>query len=77
MNSVVEHKSKNELINIPKIRELCEQKSLAFAELGRRIGLNDRQKMNARLHNKSQISGDELFLISDALDVPVDDLRIK
>ena len=68
-------KKKNEQIDISKIRELCEQKRISLAELGRRIGLNDRQKMNARLQNDSVISADELFLIADELGVSATELR--
>lgn len=68
-------KKKNEQIDISKIRGLCEQKRISLAELGRRIGLNDRQKMNARLQNDSVISADELFLIADELGVSVNELR--
>ncbi len=68
---------KNELIDLAKIRQLCEIKSLSISELGRQIGLPERQKINARLQNKNAFSGDELYLIADALGVNVNELRVN
>lgn len=67
---------KNELIDLAKIRDLCEKKSLSISELGRQIGLPERQKINARLKNTNAITGDELYLIADVLGVSTDDLRL-
>lgn len=67
---------KNELIDLAKIRKLCETKSFSISELGRQIGLPERQQINARLQNKNVIKGDELYLIADALGVSVEDLRL-
>jgi transcriptional regulator with XRE-family HTH domain len=69
------HKLKNELIDVTKIRDLCESRGLSIAELGRRVGLADRQKMNARLQNVSAITGDELLLIAAELNVSAESLR--
>jgi transcriptional regulator with XRE-family HTH domain len=70
-------KLKNELIDLDKIRQLCDSRHLSIAELGRRIGLNERQKMNARLQNDNVITGDELLLIAQELGVSANDLRVR
>jgi transcriptional regulator with XRE-family HTH domain len=75
INTFKTKRQKNELIDIEKIRLLCEQKQISLAELGRRIGLDKRQKISARLNNENAILGDELFLIADELNVSADDLR--
>jgi transcriptional regulator with XRE-family HTH domain len=77
MNTTETRKRKNRLIDVSRIRELCDDKNYSIAELGRRIGLDERQKINARLQNNNTITADELFLIADELDVSVDDLRLK
>jgi len=69
-------KPKNEKINVLKIRELCGDKGMSLAELARGIGLEDRQKINARLQKQNSFTGDELFLIADLFEVSVDSLRL-
>lgn len=70
------NKGKNNLVNLEQIKELCEQKNLSFAELGRTIGITCRDSITKRINNQYQISADELFLIADSLNVPVEELRI-
>ncbi|MBX3288412.1 MAG: helix-turn-helix transcriptional regulator [Acidobacteria bacterium] len=68
---------KNSLIDLDKIRELCEEKGLSQAELGRRIGLTSRDLITKRLSNKYVITGDDLLKIAAVLDVPVEQLQIQ
>lgn len=77
MQSPKENKPKNELVDLDKIKSLCSEKEISFAELGRKIGLNWRDSISLRLQNKSTISADEIFLIADELGVNVDELRIN
>lgn len=77
MGDLNEKKAKNELIDLSMIRRLCVEKHISLAELARRIGLDERQKMNARLNNQNSISGDELILIAEHLGVAVEDLRLS
>lgn len=70
-------KPKNEKVDLVKIKNLCEQNNLSFAELGRRIGLNWRDSISLRLQNRSTITADEIFSIADHLGVPVDELRLS
>lgn len=77
MKTVKTAKQKNELVDLDKIKNLCEERSLSFAELGRRIGLNWRDSISLRLQNRSTITADEVFLIADELGVPADDLRLS
>ena len=77
MQSVKAPSSKNELVDLEKIKSLCEKRNLSFAELGRRIGLNWRDSISLRLQNRSTITADEVFLIADELGVSANDLRLS
>lgn len=77
MQAVETVKPKNELVDLDKIKKLCEQKNLSFAELGRRLGFEWRDQLSMRLKNRYTISADEIFLIADELGVPTDELRLS
>lgn len=77
METVNKIQTKNELVDLEKIKNLCEIKKISFAELGRRIGLNWRDSISLRLQNRSTISADEIFLIASELGVSVDELRLN
>lgn len=77
MATVKTNEQKNELVDLEKIKKLCEQKNLSFAELGRRIGFNWRDSISLRLKNRSTITADEIFQIADALGVSTDELRLS
>lgn len=77
MHTKKETQTKNELVDLDKIKILCEQKKMSFAELGRRIGLNWRDSISLRLQNRSTITADEIFLIAKELKVSADELRIN
>lgn len=68
-------KVKNLLIDTDKIKTLCEQNGMPFAELGRRIGLNERDLITRRLHNQYAFSADEFCLIADQFGLSLDELR--
>lgn len=65
---------KNQVVDVSKIRSLCELRGIPFAEFGRRIGLDSREAISRRLQNKHKISGDELVLMARELGVQVEDL---
>lgn len=67
--------NRNKLVDVEKIRAICLDRGIPFAELGRRIGLESRESISRRLQNKHSVTGDELFMISDELGVPVSELR--
>ncbi|MBS4027209.1 MAG: helix-turn-helix transcriptional regulator [Ignavibacteriales bacterium] len=77
MDTVATKEPKNKLIDVAKIKRLCEERNLSFAELGRRIGLLNRDLISRRLQNSYAILGDEVFLIADQLGVSADDLRLS
>jgi transcriptional regulator with XRE-family HTH domain len=68
-------RERNKLIDVEKIKSLCEQKGIPFAEFGRRIGLPNRESISRRLLNQNTITADEVFLMADELGVPVEELR--
>lgn len=68
-------KVKNSLIDTEKIKSLCEQNKIPFAELGRRIGLAERDLITRRLHNQYSFSADEFCLIADEFGLSLDELR--
>jgi len=68
---------RNKLINVPKIRNLAEQRFKSLSQFGSQIlGLKDREGISTRLNNKRVITADELCLMADALEVSVDELRL-
>ena len=74
----MQHKNKNELIDVEKIRGLAEAKYKSLENFGRAVlGLEHRQLVYERLSKKSKITADEIFLIADDFGIKVDDLRIK
>ena len=77
MNIVKEKEIKNEQIDLVKIKQLCKDKQISFADLGRRIGLQMRESISRRLKNQYTITADEIFLIADELGVSVEDLRLS
>jgi transcriptional regulator with XRE-family HTH domain len=77
MQKVKEATNRNELVNLDKIKDLCQKQNLSFAELGRRIGLKWRDSISLRLQNRSTMTADEVFLIADELGVSSDELRIS
>jgi hypothetical protein len=71
-------KTTNELIDVVKIKHLVKEQFPSYAVFGRTVlGLNDRDGICTRLMNTRKITGDEIFLIADALGVTADDLRLK
>lgn len=68
---------RNDLIDLEKIKKLCDSKGLSIAELGRRVGLPMREQIHRRLNNQYTITGDEIFLIADELGVTANDLRLS
>lgn len=76
MNTIEVKESKNKLIDVDKIKRLCKEQNISFAELGRKIGLSDRELISRRLQNSYSISGDELILIAENLNVSVKELSI-
>ncbi|CAN5354613.1 hypothetical protein BH10ACI2_BH10ACI2_00210 [soil metagenome] len=66
----------NEHVDVVRIRDLCETRGIPFAELGRRVGLCNREGISRRLQNKHKISGDELILMARELGVTVEELSI-
>ncbi len=70
------NQEKNKLIDVQKIKRLCESRGLAFANFGRRIGLPNRESISMRLKNQYTITGDELILMADELGVSVEELRV-
>lgn len=77
MNTVATKQPKNELVDVAKIKKLCEGKNISVAELGRRIGLSMRESISRRLQNAYTMTADEIFLIADELGVSADDLRLS
>lgn len=77
MTTVEKTQPKNAQVDLMKIKDLCEQRNLSLAELGRRIGLNWRDSISLRLQNRSTITADEVFLMADELGVSADDLRLS
>lgn len=75
MNTVIT-KTKNEYVDLKKIKELCNEKGLSIAELGRRIGLPMRDQIHRRLKNQYTLTADEVFLIADELGVSAEELRL-
>lgn len=67
---------KNELVDVEKIKALCDQNKISIAELGRRIGLPMRESISRRLKNSYTMTADEIFLIADELGVSADELRL-
>jgi antitoxin component HigA of HigAB toxin-antitoxin module len=51
---------KNHVVDVEKIKSLCEIRGIPLAEFGRRIGLDSREGISRRLQNKHKITGDEL-----------------
>lgn len=77
MNVVATKEPKNELVNVEKIKQLCEEHNISIAELGRRIGLPMRESISRRLQNSYTMTADEIFLIADQFGISADDLRLN
>lgn len=77
MNTVATKEQKNELVNVEKIKQLCEENNISIAELGRRIGLPMRESISRRLQNTYRMTADEIFLIADQFGVSADELRLN
>jgi transcriptional regulator with XRE-family HTH domain len=67
---------KNHVVDVEKIKSLCEIRGIPLAEFGRRIGLDSREGISRRLQNKHKITGDELVLMARELGVSVEDLAV-
>jgi transcriptional regulator with XRE-family HTH domain len=65
---------KNRVVDVDKIRQLCEVRGIPFAEFGRRVGIDNREGISRRLQNRYKISGDELILMARELGVQVEEL---
>ncbi len=74
MDAIAVKEPKNKLIDVEKIKRLCEEQNISVAELGRKIGLDSRELISRRLQNSYSITGDELILIAENLGVSVKDL---
>lgn len=69
---------KNEIIDVSKIKALVEARFKSLSRFGTDVlGLKDRENISTRLNNQRKITADEICLIADALEVKVEDLRVK
>jgi transcriptional regulator with XRE-family HTH domain len=76
MNAVIIKEPKNKFIDIEKIKALCSEQGMSFAELGRKIGLENRDLISRRLQNLYAFTADELVLVAKELGVSVNKLTV-
>jgi transcriptional regulator with XRE-family HTH domain len=70
-------RAKNQIIDVDRIKQMCETRGIPLAEFGRRVGIDSRELISRRLLNKYTITGDELIRMARELGVTVEDLSLS